>query len=162
MAPSNAIERVHEAVEACQWDRERIVLMTGSSAEERSAVLAQLAEHYDFPCVNIGVELSQRLLDNPSRKRPIRARTYFRDLVDEPVEENGKQVVGLDHIELLFVPELELDVFGLLRSEAANRTLVVSWCGRVREEGEVVYAEPSHPEYWTEPVDSFRIVHLDT
>lgn len=162
MALPNAAQRAHKAVEACQWDCERIVLVTGSSAEERSAVLAQLMEHYDFPHVDIGVELSQRLLDSSSRKRPIRARTYFRDLIDEAIEENDKQVVGLDHIELLFAPELELDVFGLLRSEAANRTLVVSWCGRAKEEGKVVYAEPSHSEYWTEPVDSFRFVHLDT
>jgi len=161
MALSSAIERIRKAVEACQWDRERIVLVTGGSAQKRSNVLAQLAEQEDLRHVNVGIELSQRLLDSSSRKRPVRARTYFRDLVDEALEESEAQVVGLDHIEVLFTSELELDVSGLLRSEAANRTLVVSWCGRVEEGSEVVYAEPSHSEYWAEPLDPFRIVRVN-
>lgn len=158
--PQSVAGRVHEAAESCRWDRERIVLVTGGSAQERSEILTYLGEHDGFSYLNVGIELSGRLLDVPLRRRGVRARTHFRELVDKAEEQSAVGVVGLDHIEVLFTPDLELDVFGLLRGESVNRTLVVSWCGRV-ENGRAVYAEPSHPEHCTEPVDEPLVVRVD-
>lgn len=134
--------------------------MSSGSAEERSDILTYLEEHDGFSYVNVGTELSGRLLDVPIRKRGVRARTHFRELVDKAEEQSAVGVVGLDHIEILFTPDLALDVFGLLRGEAVNRTLVVSWCGRV-DDGRAVYAEPSHPEYCSKPLSEHAVVRVD-
>jgi len=160
VSPQEVAERVHEAVESCRWARERIVLMTGGSAGERSDILTYLEEHDGFSHLSIGIELSARLLDVPVRRRGIRARTYFRELVDEAEEQSAAGVVALDHIEMLFTPNLALDVFGLLRGEAVNRTLVVSWCGRI-DNGRAVYAKPSHPEYCSKPVSEHAVVRVE-
>lgn len=152
--------RVRQAVRESSWNRERIVWVSASSAGQRSDVLAYLEEHDGYPHVNIGVELSEQLLDSPARKRPVQSRKSFRALLRGAEGKSANDIVGLDHLEVLFSPELELDVFGLLRGEALNRTLVVSWCGRI-EEGRAVYAEPSHPEYCANPVPEHAVVHVD-
>jgi hypothetical protein len=152
--------RVREAVEACAWGVDRVVWLAGGSSPQRSEVLAQLAEHDGFSHVNVGVALSRRLLDCPARQRPVRARSLFRNLVNDAEADSTTGVVGLDHIEVLFSPDLQLDVFGLLRGEAQNRTLVISWCGHV-EDGRATYAPASHPEHSSEPVDDHTVVRVD-
>lgn len=151
---------VRETVREGRWNRERIVWISGSSAEQRSDVLAYLEERDGYPHVNIGAKLSERLLDSPARKRPVQARKKFRTLLREAEAQSETSVVGIDHLGVLFSPVLELDVFGLLRGEAVNRTLIVSWCGRI-EEGDAVYAEPSHPEYCTNSVPEHAVVRVD-
>lgn len=151
---------VRTAIEACKWDVERVVWLEGGSSQQRSEVLEHLEERDGFSYVNVGVELSRTLLDCSADKRPIRARSLFRDLVDEAEEQTTNDVVGLDRIEVLFAPELQLDVFALLRGEAQNRTLVVSWPGFV-ENGRAVYAIASHPEHCAAPVAEHTVVRVD-
>ena len=157
----NTVETVRNTVRSCQWTREQLVWLVGRSDMDRSKILSHLAKHDCISHINVGVELSRYLLDCPTRKRQIRAPKHFRILIDEAVEKSGVPIVALDRIQLLFAPELELNILGLLRSESANRTLIISWCGRVIEENNLVYAEPSHPEYWAESVDHFRVVRAD-
>jgi hypothetical protein len=152
--------RVREIVREGRWNRERIVWVSGSKAGQRSDVLSHLEERDGWSHVNIGLKLSEQLLDIPARKRPVQARKKFRALLREAEEQSTNNVVGLDHLEMLFSPVLELDVFGLLKGEAVNRTLIVSWCGRI-EEGDAVYAEPSHPEYCTNSVPEHAVVRVD-
>ena len=52
----------------------------------------------------------------------------------------------MDNLELLFSPDLAQDPLRLLQGLARNRTIVASWPGFMRG-AQLIYAEPSHPEY---------------
>jgi hypothetical protein len=69
-------------------------------------------------------------------------------------------VVVLNNIEVLFLPELRVDLLAQLRHLARNRTIVVAWPGRWSA-GTLIYAEPEHPEHFAgrtvEPVSVFTL-----
>lgn len=150
---------IKDIVEACKWDAERIVWLSGGFSTQRSRVLHDLAEDEGFSHLNIGVEVTSRLLDVAPRKRPVRVRSLLRRLLDDVEKQRTELVIAVDHIEVLFDPSLQLDVPGLLRNEAANRTLVVSWPGTIIDT-DATYASMPHPEHVTFSVRPTRVVYV--
>ena len=70
----------------------------------------------------------------------------------------GGDVILLDHIEVLFSPELAQDPVRLLQSLSRNRILLISWPGK-RDGTTLIYAEPGHPEYYKQSIP--EMVHVD-
>lgn len=132
----------------------RLVFLVGLGSGERSAALATLAGKREWPIVNLGLTFSQRLLDAPSRHRAATAPEILANLFDEV----GGDVLLLDHIEVLFTPELAQDPVRLLQSTSRKRTLVVSWPG-VRDGMTLIYADPGHPEYYKQTIPD--LVHVE-
>ena len=132
----------------------RIVFLVGPSSEARSGVLASLSEKRRWSMVNLGLAFSQQLLDVPSRHRATTTPQVLSDLLGRI----GGDVVLLDHIEVLFSPELAQDPVRLLQSLSRNRILLVSWPGK-RDGTTLIYAEPSHPEYYKQSIP--EMLHVD-
>ena len=66
----------------------------------------------------------------------------------------------LDKIEVLFQPELHVDVLARLRQLSRQRTLVVVWPGEWSS-GTLTYASREHPEYSEERgVEPLSVVSL--
>lgn len=95
----------------------------------------------DHPVLNLGYELSERLMVIPAEKRCFEIDACLRNIVE------NYAAVTLSHIEILFTPSLRQDAVGALLALCRNRKICLSWPGRIAGET-LTYAEPSSPEYY--------------
>ena len=119
--------------------RYRLLLLTGS---QDSGGVLERTERVIPGCVilNLGLTLSQRLLDIPSHQRPAQAPILLADLLA------GQGPMMLYDLELLFDPTLQLEPLRALKAASRSRILLVLWPGAY-EDHKLTYAEPGHPEY---------------
>lgn len=133
------LKNVRQAISSAKQYHEQLVILIGDSA---SLLLQSVSDADGLRVINVGMELSSRLLEIPSIDRPKMASTFFTELTDQ---ENTAAIL-LDHLEILFDRSLSIDPLKLLKSIARNRTLLVVWPG-IKFESALVYSIPSHPEY---------------
>lgn len=120
----------------------RLVLLVGPVASGKTKILVQIAQEEGYPYINLGLILSQKLLEYPAKIRALR----LPRIVEAIIGETGKDTVLLDNTEILFEPVLQQDPLRLLQQISRNRTIVAAWNGKF-EGGALVYADPDHPEY---------------
>ncbi|MBO0997208.1 BREX-3 system P-loop-containing protein BrxF [Bacillus sp. SD075] len=99
------------------------------------------SEHYTV--LNISLLLSERLMEYPRKRMTNRVHA----LLSEILKEAESDVICLEHIEILFDPNLNQDAIQLLQSFSRNYTLVVSWRGTY-DGKRFTYAVPGHSEYY--------------
>jgi len=120
------------------------------------SVLPRLAQQLHFPLIPLSLCLSEALLEYPHSRQPRMAGMLLERLVSGYEE----TVVGLHQIELLFLPQLQLEPLRLLEQLSRNKVLIVSWPGQY-EAGCLIYAEPWHPEYRRYPETDARIMTFE-
>lgn len=153
---SNEIMRLHmkalqPMLQYAASNYHRLVLVAGGTWQERTALLRHAAQEFDLFYVAAGLPLSKALAALPARERPLAAGDDLAALL------TGSRVgAALDHLEILFSAELKLNPLGLLQSLSTKRLLLASWPGRL-ENGYLVYAEPSHPEYFHQPAGGLPV-----
>ena len=134
----------------------RLVWVVGSAGSGKSGLLKALAADVSAPFINVSLTVAEALLPLPRAERVGEVGQQLETLVAA----GEADVVVLDNIEVLFLPELRVDVLARLRQLARNRTLVVAWPGRWSA-GTLSYAEPEHPEHFedrtVEPVSVFTL-----
>lgn len=133
------LEKLKQGILIAQRYHEQVVLVLGQSASE---LFYDATATEGLPSINIGLDLSAKLLEVPNNHHPKVAALFFAELI----EQAHAQTLLLDHIEVLFDRSLALDPLKLLKACAKNITLVVAWPG-VKSNSSLVYAVPSHPEY---------------
>ena len=153
---SQLAESVVEEIGHAEHLYHRLVLVVGAGGAGKTAALRDLTDTTGAPLINVGVELSRRLLDLAEWQRPIRVAP----LLDQIVAEAGSDVILLDNIELLFDLALHQDPLRLLRGLSRRRTVVASWSGSM-EETHIQYAAPGHPEHRRCPVDGILVVDAE-
>jgi fluoride ion exporter CrcB/FEX len=130
----------------------RLLLLVGSDRAGRGALLGTFAANTGSPLINVSMALSEALLPLPRVDRVAEVGI----LMDRLVSESGSQVVCLDNIEVLFVPDLRVDVLGRLQQLARNHTLIVNWPG-AWSTGALTYADASHPEFFQSRADAASV-----
>ena len=146
-------EAVNEKIGHAENLYHRLVLVVGAEGAGKTAALRDLAEWTGAPFINVGVELSRRLLDLTGWQRPIRVAP----LLERIAAEAEGDVILLDNIELLFDAALHQDPLRLLRTLSRSRTVVAAWNGST-EKGHILYAVSGHPEYRRCLVDGVLVV----
>jgi hypothetical protein len=136
------IEDLENCITAAQVRYYRLVLLVGPAGSGKTQVLLRLAKDARFPYINLGLALSQRLLEYPARTRSLRVPQIVAVLLDEA----GADTVLLDNTEILSEPTLKQDPLRLLQQVSRNPTVVASWNGRF-EDRVLTYAHPDHPEF---------------
>lgn len=144
---AGARDRALEAIGDARRRYHRLALVVGPAGTGKTGVVRGLAAHFGAPVVNVGLELSRRLLELGERQRALGAPR----LLEKIVADAGSDPALLDNTELLFDPALRQDPLRLLQGLSRRRMLVASWNGRV-EGGDLRYAAPGHPEYRRYPV----------
>lgn len=141
--PGSLADRLDSAVASASTQYTRLVLVVGTPGSDTAAALHRLAAKSACLVVNVGLELARALLEVPQRRRPVAAADAAADIFrgDTP---DGVQV--LDHIEVLFQPELRLDPLKIMQDAARNRVVVAAWPGTVDSDA-LRYARPDHPEF---------------
>jgi len=119
--------------------RHKLVLLTG--AQDTSVAIANVRRMVPgCDALNLGLALSQRLLDAPSHRRPTQAPILLADLLQ------GQEPLLLYAIEILFDPSLQLEPLRALQAASRSRILLVLWPGAY-DHHTLTYAVPDHPEY---------------
>lgn len=152
--PDQIVERVGDVRDRYH----RLVLVVGPEGAGKTAALRAVAERLGVPCINLNLELSQKLLDLTDRQRSL----HVQGLVEDIVGEAGGDLVLLDNIEILCDPKLQQDPLRCLQQLARHRTVVAAWGGAVVDDGTasaaLTYAAPGHPEYRRYPANDLTIV----
>lgn len=138
----HSIGTIGDAVSQANLSVHRLVLLVGPAGSGKTRLLRQFCSEVSCSLVNVNRGLSQKLLDVPRHRRHRQVDRAFEELIDT----SDEHVVGLDNLELLFDPSLQVDPLRLLQLNSRNRTLVASWNGAVSESA-LTYATPDHPEY---------------
>jgi len=122
----------------------RLIILTGATSNDRSALLAHLGTARNLPVLNLGVELGRQLLPMPRKQRPLQAANTLRMVLDAAAPLHAP--ILLDRAEVMFDCSLQLDPLEAFKRLAHARTVVVNWPGELRD-GRLVYAPPQHPEH---------------
>ena len=136
----------------------KLVLIVGPTGSGKSALLKQAA-HYNFSFLNLGEEVSRRLLSRPAYLRAAEAEEAAIELVDQV----GGVRLAIDNTETLFEPPIRLNPLALLKRLSVHRTVVATWNGHF-DDNRLIYGFNGHPAYrefkYTKE-DSFIIVPAD-
>lgn len=135
-------EELKKLIDAARPRYYQLILLVGPAGSGKTQALLRLSAETDYPYVNLNLALSQRLLEYPSRARPLR----LPRIVEAIVQDTAGDTVLLDNTEMLFAPALEQDPLRLLQLVSRTRTIVAAWSGRF-DGRTLIYAEPGHPEY---------------
>ncbi len=130
------------AIEQAAARYAKLLLVVGGSGSGKTGLLRTVAKQFEMPLLNLGLELSRRLLPLTTRERKLRAAELIADIFDEA----GVTRLVVDNTEIIFDADLELNPSGLLQNLSRTRLLVWSWNGKI-EGSHLIYAEPGHPEY---------------
>jgi hypothetical protein len=90
--------KLQEAIEQAASQYFRLVILTGAPASGKAAALQSLSRKFDYPLVNVNLELSKRILE---LTRTQRSRQVER-LLKEVIVATPSDVVLLDNLEILF------------------------------------------------------------
>lgn len=121
-------------------------------------VANEIMQTKHFPVLDIGKELSSYLLDVPHAERTRTVRRWFDQQID--LHEPGPLVCN--HIDILFLPTLNLDPLAMFRQASRRTKLLVLWPGELSGKT-LSYAVPIHSHYraWDNQDPSIAIYHLD-
>ena len=154
---SHLSEAVVEKIGHAESLYHRLVLVVGPEGSGKTTALRDVAERIDAPLINVGLDLSCRLLDLTERQRRVRVPLLLGGIAAK----TEGTVVLLDNVELLFDIALRQDPLRLLQRLSRHRTVVATWNGSM-EDGHIVYAVPDHPEYRRYPVDGVLVANAET
>jgi hypothetical protein len=138
---------------ACNYYK--LLMVVGAPGSGKTAFLRSISEKCQIPLLNLGLELSKKLLSLTVTERRLKASDVIADLLDAC----GSARLAVDNTEIMFDPALMLNPLGLLQSISRTRLLVWSWNGEVQE-GHVTYAYPRHAEYNRTPTAEMTLIAL--
>jgi len=134
----------------------KLLVIAGTTGSGKTDAVRKVSAQLGWPVINVGKDVSERLLSLTVRQRRLKAEEVVADALDA----SGRRELCLDNTEVLFDSALALNPVNLLLNLSRNRVLVVAWNGRL-ENGSLVYAYPEHPEHFIGPANGFPVVTVD-
>lgn len=149
------VERIALATPAGQGP----VLVAGAHWQSRTQLLQAAAERLGYYYCALSLPLTRALQELPERRRTLALAETVGTLITPP-RGHAWQGCALDQIELLFLPELQANVYGLLQRLGQTQSLLVAWPGSYRQ-GRLAYAPPGHTEHQSQRVGSIPCIHIE-
>lgn len=128
------------------------ILLVGDEAD-RSATLVAMSVHTSTTPLNLGIELSQALIDATGARLNLSAAILSMRPSDP--------ILLLDRIQILMLPQLKVNVLDTLVRVARRRPVCASWPGRLAQ-GRLRYADPDHPECLDEDASRALVINVST
>jgi len=137
---------LRSALKTARREHFRIIWVVGGSASERSAVIRVVADAEDGAVLDVGRLLSAALIEVPSPHRAVSVDDAFSDMLSN----GGKEVLCLDHLEILFETSLMLQPIDLVKNASRRFLLVASWPGTFAQDS-LVFGPEDHPAHLKTP-----------
>ena len=128
----------------------KLIVVVGKSGSGKTALLRRISEEFELPLINLGLELSRRLLSLTVKQRKLKAA----EIIEEILEERGDLRLAIDNTEVIFDPVLKINPLGLLKNISRNRMLVWTWNGEM-DGNHLIYSHVGHPEHHRIPSNEF-------
>ena len=128
----------------------KIIVVVGKSGSGKTNLLRRISEEFQLPLINLGLELSRRLLSLTIKQRKLMAA----EIIEDILEEQGDLRLAIDNTEVIFNPDLKLNPLGLLKNISRNRMLVWTWNGEM-DGNHLIYSHVGHPEHHRIPSNEF-------
>ena len=128
------------------------ILLVGDEAN-RSATLAAMSVQTSTTPLNLGIELSQALIDATGARLSLSAAILSMRPSDP--------ILLLDRIQILMLPQLKVNVLDTLVRVARRRPVCASWPGRLAHD-RLRYADPDHPEWLDEDASRALVINVST
>jgi hypothetical protein len=128
----------------------KLIVVVGKSGSGKTALLRQISEEFQLPLINLGLELSRRLLSLTIKQRKLMAA----EIIEDILEERGDLRLAIDNTEVIFDPVLKISPLGLLKNISRNRMLVWTWNGEM-DGNYLIYSHVGHPEHHRIPSNEF-------
>ena len=138
-----------------QWYHRLILIIPPKGETVESQLTAGWTDTFSIPLINVGIELSEKLLDVAEKQRSMKVQQLMTDIIQS---RKASQVM-LRRIEVLFDRSLRLDPLALLQMLSRNTTLLVVWPGDVSDD-HLLYATPDHREYKKYPAVGLQILSI--
>ena len=149
MGTSNTVE-FKSLISKAESSYYKLIVVVGKSGSGKTALLRQFSEEFQFPLLNLGLELSRRLLSLTIKQRKLMAA----EIIEDILEEQGDLILAIDNTEVIFNPDLKLNPLGLLKNISRNRMLVWTWNGEM-DGNHLIYSHVGHPEHHRIPSNEF-------
>jgi len=94
----------------------RLILVASLYEKAKTKLLKEAGQSFGYPYINLSLALSEQMVDIPVKKRSSQIITLLPKLIRDQAE----NVLFLDNIELLFLPELGIDPLKALQSVATK------------------------------------------
>lgn len=131
----------------------KLIIVVGKSGSGKTTLLRRISEELHFPLINLGLELSRRLLSLTNKQRKLMAA----EIIEEILDEQDVPILVIDNTEVVFDPNLKLNPSGLLKNISRNRLLIWSWNGE-QDGDQLIYSYAGHPEYHRTPSNEFMTI----
>lgn len=154
MAQTDFIQLLQTAREL-NFASNKLLVIVGTKGSGKTDLVQKVSAQLSWPVVNVGKEVSEKLLNLTVRQRRLKAEEVVADTLDA----TSHRALCLDNTEVLFDPALKLNPVNLLLNLSRNRVLVVAWNGHL-ESGSLVYAYPEHPEHFKASANGFPVVSV--
>ena len=153
--PSASLPECLDVVRDARNAAHKLVVIAGAAGTGKTRLLRELALATEAALVNLGLELSRRMMGLTKRQRTLKAEELARDLIDG----TGKTDICLDNSELLFDATIELNPLTFLQDISRNRLIIATWNG-ICVGHELVYGEVGHPDYHRQVVQGLSVIAL--
>jgi hypothetical protein len=150
-----ALEQIREHLGGITDLYNRLLLVVGRTGAGKTTAIQALGHSESVPVLQIGADISRRLLELTERQRILELPRTLEQVVSAVPPE----LTLLDNTEVLFDPTLKQDPLRLLQRIARNRTVVATWLGEVID-GHLTYASLEYPEFRRYSTDDLLIVTL--
>lgn len=136
------LEKLNNIIQQAKSKYYKLILLLSPFAETNTKFLKEAGETLNYPYINFSLVLAGKLMDIPAHRR----RSQIVNLLPDLVRSYSEDVLFFDHIEILFLPELEVDPLRALQQMSRNKTIVAGWTGEF-DGKKLTYAGQGHPEY---------------
>jgi len=149
MEISNTVE-FRSLISKAESSYYKLIVVVGQSGSGKTTLLRRISEEFQLPLINLGLELSRRLLSLTIKQRKLKAA----ETIEEILEERGDLRLAIDNTEVIFDPSLKINPLGLLKKVSRNRMLVWTWNGEI-DGNHLIYSHVGHPEHHRIPSNEF-------
>ncbi len=142
------LDALKQQISEVSLQEEKLVILVGRPGSGKSRILRRLSNNN---YLDLSKELTKKLLPFAREKRVALAPAMLQEIFDSREE----AVVIMDNIEILFLPELDLDPLTVLTKLSREKTLVVAWVGGY-DGSRLSWSEPGRPGYKAFDLDKWN------
>jgi AAA15 family ATPase/GTPase len=133
----------------------QLILIVGPIGSGKSAMLKD-AFSYNFTSINLGLELSRKLMNLSKERRVLDAEEIALSIIDN----KNPARLALDNMEILFEHPIQLNPLTFLKKVSQQRLTIATWNGS-SESHKLCYGKngcPTYQEFVYSNQDTFIVV----